>query len=150
MTELKQLSISDIEQIKAFFADVFTREPWNDDWSDKNQLHLYISNLIGNSNSLTLALFENGEMVGLAIGNKRYWYAGTEYYIDELCIKTSEQGRGLGKSFIEEIEKFLVSIDVHHIFLQTERTVPAYEFYKKLGFWELKDHVSFGKDIDVV
>ncbi len=35
--ELKQLSVEEIETIKSFFADVFMKEPWNDDWSDKEQ-----------------------------------------------------------------------------------------------------------------
>ena len=143
--ELKQLSVEEIETIKSFFADVFMKEPWNDDWSDKEQLHAYIVDLIGNPNSLTLGLFEEGQMVGLSMGSIMHWYSGTQYYIVELCIKTTEQGRGLGKHFLEFIETYTKSKGVSYIFLQTERTVPAYEFYKKNGFFELEDHVSLVK-----
>ena len=38
MTEIKELTIIDIEMIKSFYKDVFMREPWNDDWSDEEQL----------------------------------------------------------------------------------------------------------------
>ena len=62
-TELRELSIKDIEKIKSFFAAVFTKEPWNDDWSNEEQLHAYVMDLIGNRNSLTLGLFENDSMV---------------------------------------------------------------------------------------
>mgnify|MGYP003296834526 CR=1 FL=1 len=51
--KLKKLSIADKEIIKPFFAEVFTKEPWNDDWSDKNQLHSYMLDLIGCNISLT-------------------------------------------------------------------------------------------------
>jgi aminoglycoside 6'-N-acetyltransferase I len=144
-TELRTLNISNIDEIKDFFFHIFSNEPWNDDWSDKVQLHSYITDLVGNNNSLALGLFENGNMVGLSMGSIRHWYSGTEYYIDEFCIKTEEQGRGLGIQFLSEIETYIKQIGIHHIFLQTDRTVSAYSFYKKNGFFELENHVSFVK-----
>lgn len=146
-TELRKLNMDNMKEIKEFFFDVFTNEPWNDDWSDQDQLHAYMIDLIGNSNSLALGLFENGNMVGLTMGNIRHWYSGTEYYIDELCIKTEEQGRGLGTQFLEAIEAYIKERGMKHIFLQTERNVPAYNFYKRNGFFELDDHVSLVKQI---
>lgn len=87
-TELRELSINEIEMIKRFFAAVFTQKPWNDDWSDEEQLHAYIMDLIGNQNSLAFGLFENETMVGLSMGEIRHWFTGTEYFINEFCIKT--------------------------------------------------------------
>ncbi len=144
--ELRTLTIENIEEIKSFFFDIFTKEPWNDDWSDINQLHAYIMDLIGNLNSLALGLFENETMVGLSMGSIKHWYSGTEYCIDEFCVKTEEQGRGIGTQFIKEIETFIKQRGIKQIFLQTERSVPAYRFYKKNGFFELEDHVSFVKE----
>ena len=40
--ELKELSIKDKEIVTALFKDVFTNEPWHDDWSDRNQLMEYM------------------------------------------------------------------------------------------------------------
>ncbi len=143
---LKELSVNDLEEIKEFFFQVFTKEPWNDDWSDSSQLHAYIMDLTGNPNSLSLGLFLEEELIGIALGNIKHWYAGTEYCIDELCIKTDQQGKGIGTGFIKLIEEYLKKKGIGSIFLQTERAVPAYEFYKKKGFFELEDHVSFVKD----
>lgn len=70
--ELRELNIDDIMMVKSFFAEVFTKEPWNDDWSNEEQLHAYIADIIGNRNSLTLGLFDRGTMVGLAMGNIRH------------------------------------------------------------------------------
>lgn len=147
MSELRKLELKDIEEIKAFFTGVFTKEPWNDDWSDATQLHEYMLDLMDVRNALTLGFFEGEELVGLAMGRIMHWYKATEYYIQELCIKTEVQGKGLGTTFLAEIEKYLVDNDIHAIFLQTEYDVPAYEFYKKNGFVELKGHVSFAKDL---
>lgn len=145
--ELKQLNISNIDMIKNFFADVFTNEPWNDDWSNEKQLHCYIMDLIGQTNSLTLGFFLKGEMVALAMGHIRHWYSGTEYYIDEFCVCRTKQGLGIGTKFLKSVEQYIVSKDITQIFLQTERNVPAYHFYKKNEFIELAGHVSFAKEI---
>lgn len=146
MILIKKLSVDFIEEIKTLFAEIFTNEPWNDDWSDENQLHNYILDLTGNRNSLAIGLFEDDEFIGMALGSIKHWYTGTEYYIDEFCIKSQKQGKGIGTKFLAMVEKFVEEKGISHIFLQTERTVPAFEFYKKNGFTELCDHVSFVKE----
>lgn len=84
--ELKKLNMNELEEIKDFFREIFMNEPWNDDWSDDEQLTNYILDLSGNRNSLPLGLFENNELIGLSLGNIIHWCAGTEYYIYEFCI----------------------------------------------------------------
>ena len=139
--------MNEIEAIKKLFTGVFTIEPWNDDWSNKEQLDLYLSDLVGQSNSLAYGLFEDEKLIGVSMGHIRHWYSGTEYYIDELCIQTDKQGNGIGTYFLKEIERGIKEIGLAQIFLQTESNVPAYGFYQKNGFCELKEHVSFTKRI---
>ena len=147
MYNFKRIGMNEIERIKELFKSVFTVEPWNDDWSNQEQLDLYLSDLVGQSNSLTFGLFEDEQLIGVAMGHIRHWYSGTEYYIDELCIRTDRQGNGVGTFFLKEIEKGIKKIGLKQIFLQTENHVPAYGFYQKNGFYELKGHVSFAKQI---
>ena len=147
MYELKRIGLNEKSQIKQLFKDVFTNEPWNDDWSDEEQLNMYMNDLIGQSYSLTYGLYDSGELIGLSMGYIKHWFRGTEYYIDELCIRTDRQGEGIGTFFMNEIEKAIGSIGIKKIFLQTDTFAPAYEFYKKRGFIEEKGHVSFSKEI---
>lgn len=136
MFKLKRLSIADKKIITDVFVSVFTRDPWNDDWSDKNQLDMYINDLVGQGYSLTYGLFDDDELIGIAMGYIKHWYSGTEYIINELCIKTDRQGKGAGSFFISEIEKAIKGLGVKQIFLLTDSNVPAYNFYKKNGFNE--------------
>ena len=145
--EFRQLTPERFEDIKAVFRDVFTKEPWNDDWSDDNQLTMYITELICSANSLTYAMYDGEEMVSLAMGHIKHWYSGTEYYIEELCVRTDLQGRGIGTAFIEHIENALREMGINHIFLQTDRDMPAYDFYLRRGFTELVNHVSFVRNV---
>ena len=143
----RQLGPEDLGIIRELFVGVFTSEPWNDDWSDEEQLRSYLWDLVGQNTSLTYGLFEDGVLAALSMGHIRHWYTGTEYYIDELCVRKSQQGIGLGTLFLRKIEQAIGEIGLSQIFLQTEKTVPAYDFYRKNGFIELKDHVSFAKRI---
>ncbi len=143
----RKLEPDSLEMVKELFAGVFTAEPWNDDWSDQNQLHLYMVDLMGQPGSLTFGLFEGESLVGVSMGRIRHWYTGTEYYIDEFCIRTDRQGKGLGGLLLQRIEEAMGEMGLHHIFLQTSADAPAYRFYLQHGFSELKGHVSFAKEV---
>ena len=145
--ELKRLSINDKEAIKELFTGVFTGEPWNDDWSDSKQLDCYIDDLCGQSYSLTFGLYDGGELIGISMGDIKHWFRGTEYLINELCIKTDRQGTGAGTFFLTEIEKAVKEMGLKQIFLLTDRDMPAYNFYKKNGYVEVSNLVPFSKNI---
>lgn len=145
MATLIELGESDFEGIKALFRSVFTQPPWNDDWSDDEQLDQYLMDLMGARTPLVLGLVEDGTLVGISIGSIRHWYEGTEYIIDELCIRTDLQGRGYGSQFLTLIEDHLRSLGLHTIYLTTERNVPAYHFYRSRGFRELPNDIAFFK-----
>ena len=136
MLKLKRPSIEDKEAITSVFTGVFTKEPWNDDWSDTAQLDMYINDLVGQGYSLTYGLFEDDELIGISLGYVKHWYSGTEYIINEFCVKTERQGAGAGSFFIAEIEKAIKELGIKQIFLLTDSNVPAYQFYKKNGFNE--------------
>ncbi len=136
MLNLKRLTIKDKEIITEVFTSVFTKEPWNDDWSNTNQLDMYINDLVGQGYSLTYGLFDDNELIGISLGYVKHWYSGTEYIINEFCIKTDRQRAGAGSFFIAEIEKAIKELGIKQIFLLTDSNVPAYNFYKKNGFSE--------------
>ncbi len=143
----KRLDESYSGEIRELFANVFTKEPWNDDWSDENQLRLYIHDLVGQDNSLTFGLYEGNELIGVSMGHIKHWYTGTEYYIDELCISTEKQGQGAGTLFVGEIEKACGEMGLTHLFLLTGKDVPAFRFYKKQDFRAAENMVAFAKNL---
>ncbi|HEM5110371.1 TPA: GNAT family N-acetyltransferase [Streptococcus suis] len=145
--ELKELCFSDMEMVKELFLSVFSQEPWNDDWSDEEQLDCYIGDLLAHPRTLCFGLFDQEKLIGLSLGYIRYWYEGTEYRIEELCIARNYQGRGIGQDFLKRIEEQLIVRNIVHILLQTERTLPAFFFYKKCGFHALEADVIMVKKV---
>ena len=142
---IKKLELEHLDEVKELFKRVFMNEPWNDDWSNEKQLTNYMLDLMGNRNSLGLALCEKDEIVGISLGSIMHWCAGTEYYIYEFFITREYQNRGFGSQFLSEIEDYVKELGINHIYLQTDRPMPAYQFYKKNGFMELEEHASLVK-----
>lgn len=143
----KRLDESYSGEIRELFVNVFTKEPWNDDWSDENQLRLYIHDLVGQDNSLTFGLYEGNKLIGVSMGHIKHWYTGTEYFIDELCISTEKQGQGIGTLFVSEIEKACGEMGITHLFLLTGEDAPAFSFYKKQDFCVAENMVAFAKNL---
>lgn len=145
--EIKLLNENDLNLIKSLFIDVFTNEPWNDDWSNENQLNHYLLDIIGNRNSLSIGLISNNELLGISLGSIIHWYTGTEYYIREFCIQRSYQHQGIGSIFLNHIEKHLSGIQIKSIILSTDSDTPAYSFYIKNDFSELTKSRFFHKSV---
>jgi aminoglycoside 6'-N-acetyltransferase I len=145
--ELRRLSMSEIQPIRDVFVGVFSNEPWNDDWSDEGQLMRYLEDIAGNKNSLSLGLYDEGELCGIALGSVIHWYTGTEYYIREFCVSRDYQGKGVGSLFLRKIEECLKADGIRSIILSTDVDTPAYGFYQKNGFCELPKSRFFNKGI---
>ncbi len=130
------IGMNEIAPVEALFTDVFTGEPWNDDWSDRAQLRAYLTDIMGCPNSLSFALHDGANLVGASLGSVIHWYAGTEYYIREFFVATRRQHGGLGSLLLRSVEEAIASRGVKSVVLNTERNVPAYGFYVKNGFAE--------------
>ena len=143
----RRITPESLEAVRELFLSVFEQEPWNDDWSDDVQLRLYLNDLTGQSNSLTYGLYEGEKLIGVSMGQIKHWYSGTEYYINEFCIRSDHQGQGAGTFFLEQIDKDLRTLGIEHIFLLTEKHVPAYHFYRKNGFQELRENTAFFRKV---
>ncbi|HFI0346259.1 TPA: GNAT family N-acetyltransferase [Streptococcus suis] len=145
--DLKELYSADMEMVKQLFSSVFSQEPWNDDWSDEEQLNRYLGDLLSHPRALCFGLLDQGKLIALSLGHIRFWYEGTEYRIEELCISRDYQGQGIGQDFLKRIEDQLAERSIVHILLQTERNLPAFSFYEKCGFRALEEDVTMVKKV---
>lgn len=143
---IKELDSSCMQDIRRMFKEVFSATPWNEDWSDGEQLDNYLKDLTEVRNPLVFGLFDEDDLIGFSIGRIKHWCGGTEYYIEEFCIREDRQRKGYGREFFSLMETELKKRGLHSIYLTTERGMPAYEFYKKIGFKELPVIAAFVKE----
>ncbi|GAF21660.1 acetyltransferase [Bacillus sp. JCM 19047] len=129
------LNKHDFVEMRMLFLDVFTNDPWFDKWSSEEQLDAYMRDLTENTNSLSLALYdENDVLIGCSLGYVFNWWEGREYFIKEFFVSRKEQNQGVGSAFLELMDSKLKAIEIKFITLNTEKNVPAYRFYQKNRF----------------
>ena len=146
---LTELNESDLPQMAELFRASFAGEPWNDDWSDPDQLSEYMKDISMSYNALNYGLLIDGKLAGMSVGKISHWWEGTNYNIEELCIAPSYQGQGIGSEFLELIEQDVREKGISCIFLQTDNDKPSYRFYLKNGFNDLEKHVSLYKNLNI-
>ncbi len=69
------------------------------------------------------------------MGNIEQWYTGEHFYLKEMCVRPSEQRRGIGTLLMEYLLDELQSEDVERVYLLTMRESPARAFYEENGFY---------------
>jgi GNAT superfamily N-acetyltransferase len=72
---------------------------------------------------------------------------GIEYYIDEFFIHPAFQGKGFGKKFMTEIEKYCLNDGLNAIILNTQKGYKSETFYKNNGFSEQNGLIILSKDL---
>lgn len=137
-----------LTEMAELYKKSFGQLPWNDDWSDENQLAQYIREISCSFNSLNYGLFIDDKLIAVSIGMIRHWWEGTNYNIEEFCVSPEFQGKGIGSRFMQMIEADIKNRGLCGIFLQTDNDKPAYNFYRKNGFFELSSHVSLYKRLN--
>ena len=123
---------SDIDKCSSIFADVFSSSPWNEDWSKsiafERLSHFY------ESKGFLGVLAEEENILGFALGNIEPFCFGPLFYLREMCVDSQSQRKGIGSKMIDMLNSELSKLNVKKVYLTTERTIPAADFYQRKGF----------------
>jgi aminoglycoside 6'-N-acetyltransferase I len=144
---LTPVALADAPVCIRLFVDVFTNPPWNHEWVTEERAERYIKNLLSASGALSFLYCENGQPVGLCIGSLNDYFFAPQYKIEEFIVDTKRQQKGIGSAMLAAVEAEMARRGVGYIFLQTSKTIPAYDFYSKRGYTVIEDNVFFIKEI---
>ncbi len=134
-----------LDECVDLYINTFTKEPWYDVYESRNQVVNFFKNHFENNYFCGYVGILDEKIVALSIGMKKPWIKGMEYYIDELCVSYELQGKGIGSSFIKEIEHDIKQLGMNGILLLTEKDYPSEKFYIHNGFGVLGGLIVMGK-----
>lgn len=140
-----KMSREHIEECVDLYIDVFTKAPWNDTYESGGQVSRFFRNHMANNYFVGYVLKGQGGIIALSIGMKKPWINGAEYYIDQFCVRTDLQGKGVGSYFLKLIEDESRKEQMNAIILSTERGFPSERFYLKNGFKPVGGLITFIK-----
>lgn len=123
-----------VEDIVNIFVKTFNEAPWNEQWTKKtayNRLYPLIEH-----GGFGLVCYYQKNICGFILGVEEQDYNGMAFTIREFCIDTSLQGKNIGTSLYQELEKCLKEKGIVSINLLTLKGQLPVKFYQKQGFEE--------------
>ena len=139
---IKKILKSDIKDLARLMVSVYNAPPWNDKWTEETAFESLLTVLefptfYGN------IIVDEDRIIGAIIGHTRRYATETTYYIDEFFVSEEYRRKGVAsnlyKSTIDELKK----LGINGAFFTTLRNTPAYNFYIKMGAWDLSDSACF-------
>ncbi|CAI9394199.1 GNAT family N-acetyltransferase [Microbacterium sp. T2.11-28] len=133
--EVRRWAPGDEEAVVAGFIDTYNGEPWNDAWVPETAAQ-YLAEFRAMPRAIALVALLGDRVVGAAYLHARTWQDGSEIYIDEFFVFPQAQRRGVGRALVAAIRDAAAEIGAADLTLLTDRDVPAFDFYRGLGFRE--------------
>ena len=82
---IKKFDHNELKNIINIFLNVYNGPQWNDQWDD-GRAEVYLKTFISNPSSINYLAYSNEQLIGACIGERKCWWQGDEYYINEIFI----------------------------------------------------------------
>lgn len=134
---LKQTAIEDIDKLSKIMKSAFTKEPWNEKWSE-NECYERLEIFYRSGGFIGYTLMNDDKMeLGGAFGYVVPYAGKKEYILQEFFISPGYEGEHLGTFLMSELLKKLQEEGVDIIHLYTCGRLDR--FYSKFGFERIED-----------
>lgn len=134
------------------FINVFSGDPWYDVFDSRKEVMDFFQAFINLPIFSGFQLFgKNNRLLGISLGFIKPWLRDGklryEYFLDQFCIDSELQGKGLGQYFMRGIEEKLKAKGINDIILNTGLSSPSFRFYEKIGFIHLSEYGFLSKEL---
>jgi len=136
----------DVEDFASLYVEVFNAPPWQDGWSVPVAAER-LRSMASAPRFEALGAYQEGQRVGLVLGNGERWVHGWALHLREMFIAPNVQRSGIGRQLLAEFEHALAG-RYQNVYLQTGSRVPAHQFYASCGYAAI-DLVSMRKRVEV-
>lgn len=123
----------DLTAAAKLFQKAFLEAPWYEEWTFQ-QAYDRLAEQKNCQNFCGYVMFDGDELIGIMSGRIMTYLDYKELWIDELCISSQYQGKGIGSLFLEYIKGQLNDLLVSKIVLNTTKSYLSDKFYAKNGF----------------
>jgi aminoglycoside 6'-N-acetyltransferase I len=131
----RRFNWKDMDECVALFKNVFSADPWFDEWVSLDQSRNYLKELVENPVFEGFLMYEDSKIVAVCLGHRRSWWMGKEFFVDEFFVETGRQGNGIGTKTVDFLVDILREDGYTRLTLLTNKNIPAETFYLKNGFY---------------
>ena len=141
---IRKITFDDMDEITELYAQTYQQEPWNENW-DKEIVKEKIKDAIENNHAENYCIQKGNKIIGAMFARRGYYINRKELCIDEFFIECGAQRKGIGKYFLERIEKEMKQKNYSCLILLTKKAFPSELFYQKNGFKTSPDMIVMYK-----
>lgn len=138
----KPVELSDIDALLIFIQEYYE---YDNHPFEAARTRTAVDNLIRHPDwGWVWFICRNTEPVGYTVLTLGYSleYLGRDAFVDEIYIRESDRGQGIGRATFEFLEEVCRSLDVNALHLEVEqRNANAQQAYRKLGFMDHERHL---------
>ncbi len=143
---IQKISNDNIRIYGEIYANAFSGEPWNDNWTVDNAI-IHISEIMDSKQSYGLECIVDGKVTGFLLGSSMLFHWGRMFEINDLAVHPDYQGQGIATKLLNACleEMKLRGIKGVNLITQVEGFLP--EFYEKHGFKKEKEVILMGMEL---
>lgn len=143
----RNITNNDISILAHIYVETYNCPPWNDEWTIELATQK-LDELINCCDSYGLVCVDDNKIIGAIVGNSEIYYNCQQFFIKDFFVMPSYQGKGIGGTLMNELEKKLKYKGIQKTYLFTSRTDKTEIFYQKRGYKSWNDMVMMGKDLN--
>lgn len=88
-------------------------------------------------------------IIGFLVGYNERWLDSNHFNLNEMCVKTEHQNKGIGSKLIAQLEMKCKQNNISRIYLLTARAGQAEAFYKKNGYYVSPKMIMMSKKFKI-
>ena len=145
---IEPITAENLDDCVNAFLKAYNGPPWNYSWT-YDKAKKYLSEYRSCSQFVGFVLYDEGQIAGATFGHIKTWWTNDQLMIDEFFISGEKQGKGYGKKLLAYCDQYASENQIGSIVLMTNRYMPAYGFYNKIGYTATEQYVFMFKQVTI-
>ena len=130
---LLQIGPENLDDCVHIYLKAYNQPPWGYQWTLEKAKE-YLLEYMGSPQFVGFALYDQNSVVAAMFGHKKTWWTAKQFIIDEFYVSPEKQRRGYGKALMDYVNDYTGKNSIELIILMTNKYMPSYKFYNKIGF----------------
>ena len=139
------LKVTDIEKVIPLYIEYYNEQE-DAEWTE-DTVYKRIRQVVTREDSYGLVLKDSNTIIGFAMGYFEQYDDGKAFNLIEIVISNKYQRKGIGTSFMKELEKRVKELGAFLIQLQSINDEKHNKFYENLGYKNCQNLILKSKGI---